>query len=440
MLAIGASGVRAYQNALNTTSENIANVGNAGYSRRTTTLTDVTATGGLTSNVIAGGMGVLASGIGRSADRYLSGEVRATGADLAKTQASLSWLDRIDGALSGSQLGSRITGFFTAAVTLSADPSSLAPRSAMLEAASGTATAFTATGAALDRVAADADAGANDAVATLNGLTAALAKLNDKLARAVPDTAGAAALADQRDQLLEQMSALTDMGVTLDSQGRATVTGGGATLVDGSSFATVSYARNVDGSAAFVATTGAEQRLVSPTGGALAGIADGVQRVADARGAIEQLAQNFVNGVNAVQAQGRDLDNMAGAALFARGQGTAAVSLALEDPRGIAAAKVGGGNRDNGNLANLATLRTGGFETRAADLTAANGAALAQRRAVAEAQTTIRDNAVAARDQVSGVNLDDEAVDLVRFQQAYSASSRVIQVARDTLQTILDIR
>ncbi|MGL4301482.1 MAG: flagellar basal body rod C-terminal domain-containing protein, partial [Sphingomonas sp.] len=51
----------------------------------------------------------------------------------------------------------------------------------------------------------------------------------------------------------------------------------------------------------------------------------------------------------------------------------------------------------------------------------------------------IRDNAVAARDAVSGVNLDSEAVDLLRFQQAYQASSRVIQVARDTLQSILDI-
>ena len=45
-----------------------------------------------------------------------------------------------------------------------------------------------------------------------------------------------------------------------------------------------------------------------------------------------------------------------------------------------------------------------------------------------------------ARDAVGGVNLDNEAVDLMRFQQAYSASSRVIQVARDTFQSILEIR
>ena len=47
---------------------------------------------------------------------------------------------------------------------------------------------------------------------------------------------------------------------------------------------------------------------------------------------------------------------------------------------------------------------------------------------------------MAARDSVQGVNLDEEAVDLIRFQQAYQASSRVIQVSREILQSILDIR
>ena len=48
-------------------------------------------------------------------------------------------------------------------------------------------------------------------------------------------------------------------------------------------------------------------------------------------------------------------------------------------------------------------------------------------------------SALAAREAVSGVNLDEEAVDLIRFQQAYQASSRVVQVAREILQSILAI-
>ena len=44
-----------------------------------------------------------------------------------------------------------------------------------------------------------------------------------------------------------------------------------------------------------------------------------------------------------------------------------------------------------------------------------------------------------ARADVAGVDLDREAGELIRYQQAYDASSRVIQIARETLQTILAI-
>ncbi|MEO7169165.1 MAG: flagellar basal body rod C-terminal domain-containing protein, partial [Sphingomonas sp.] len=100
-----------------------------------------------------------------------------------------------------------------------------------------------------------------------------------------------------------------------------------------------------------------------------------------------------------------------------------------------------GGTRDNSNLKALSTLRSSaGFEGKTTALISGNAATLASRQQVAQAQSAIRDGAVAARDAVSGVNLDSEAVDLMRFQQAYQASSRVIQVARETLQSILDIR
>ena len=83
---------------------------------------------------------------------------------------------------------------------------------------------------------------------------------------------------------------------------------------------------------------------------------------------------------------------------------------------------------------------SGGFEANVTSLITGNAATLASRQQVAEAQSAIRDGAIAARDNISGVNLDAEAVDLLRFQQAYQASARVIQVARETLQSIIDIR
>ena len=446
MLAIGASGLRAYQVALNTVSENIANAGTAGYTRRTTNIKEVASIGGISAQSIGSGEGAAVVGVQRAGDMFKMAEMLSSGADLGKTATSVGWLDRIETSLSGSVLGTRLSSFFTAATTLAGDPTSTAARSAMLESAGGVASAFSETGASLDRVSADLDTTTRDTVSSLNSLAATLAKINNGLGRAAAGSAGNAALMDQRDQTLDAMSALSDVNVSYDNAGRASVNvggSGGPSLVDGNFASTIGYSRNAGGAISFRVLAGVAEHSMSPTGGALAGIIDGAQRIADARQQLQGIAEKFVAGVNAVQAQGRDLDNAAGAAMFAvdSSAGTAQVSATLTDPRGIAAAAVGGGQRDNGNLAALATLRTSGaYESKVVDMTTTNASALAQRKSVADAQTAIHDNAVSSRDALSGVDLDTEAVDLMRFQQAYAATSRVIQVARDTIQSIIDIR
>ena len=57
-----------------------------------------------------------------------------------------------------------------------------------------------------------------------------------------------------------------------------------------------------------------------------------------------------------------------------------------------------------------------------------------------EALTVVHDQAVATRDQVSGVSLDEEAANLIRFQQAYQASAKVMQVAGQLFDAVLAIR
>ena len=444
LLGIGASGVRAYQSALTTVSENIANAATPGYAKRITDLREVAPAIGITSGPVNVGQGVTVAGVTRSADALRAADVRSASADLARSETGIAWLDRIESALTGNQLGDRLTGFFNAAKSVAADPSAVVPRSAFLEQANAVAGSFAATGKSLDALDANVDATAQTAVATLNGLGAALAKVNDGLGRAQPGSGGAAQLADQRDSILDQISAISDVSVSTDPVGRVTVklgNAGGPDLVSGNTANTVTFARGSDGTVAFALNSALAVSPFTPGGGALAGVTEGASRIADARVTLQTIATAFTDGVNAVQAAGRDLDGNPGAALFATGTSPTDLSVALTDPRGIAAAAVGGGPRDNSNLKNLDTLRSGGaFEAKTTALISGNAATLSARKQIAEAQSAIRDTAVAARDAVSGVNLDSEAVDLLRFQQAYSASSRVIQVARDTLQSILDIR
>lgn len=446
LLSVGASGVRAYQSALTTTSDNIANAATPGYARRTTTLREVSAASGRVSqSVSATGNGVTVFGINRAADAQRDGAVRSAGADLSRTETSITWLQGIETALTGAQVGDRLTSFFNAAKSVAADPTASTPRAALLESSASVASAFGSTARALDQIAADLDTTAESAATSLETLGASLARINKGLGSAQPNSSAQAQLLDQRDQILDQLSALSDIAVTTDASGRTSVNLGGAAgpafVTAGGDVGYVTYVRAPTGTVSFAVHLNGNASSLNPGGGALAGIVDGAQRIGAARTELNRIATDFVDGVNAVQATGRDLDGNPGAPLFAVGAAATDISVALASGRGIAAAVVGGGARNNGNLANLEALRTsGGFEADTSTLVATNATALDQRKTVADAQNAIHDGAISARDQLVGVNLDSEAVDLLRFQQAYQASSRVIQVARETFQTILDIR
>ncbi|PCD02492.1 flagellar hook-associated protein FlgK [Sphingomonas spermidinifaciens] len=438
LLAIGASGVRAYQGALATTSDNIANAGTAGYVRRTPTLREVAATGSTGGTVQAG---VALGLVDRAADAFRSSAVRSSGSELARSETGMVWLDRIEQTLDGSQLSARLGDFFNAGQALAANPAAGAPRAVMLEQAGAVAAAFRATGASLDEAQADIATAAQGAAGELTAQAAALAKVNSAIGRST----GAAppALLDERDRILESMSALVDVSVSFDAAGRATVkagAAGGPTLVAGDRAADVGVSLNGQGALQFHLRLDGEVAVIPAQGGTLAGIVDGAQRVADAKASLDELATDFIDAVNAVQAGGEDLNGAAGGPMFA-GTDAASMTVALTDGAQIAAATPGAGKQGNGNLQVLAGVRkSGGFEDRLTTLQSATGAAIAARRNVIDAQSAIHDNAVAARDAVSGVNLDEEAVNLLKFQQAYQASARVIQVARETLDSIFAIR
>ena len=127
--------------------------------------------------------------------------------------------------------------------------------------------------------------------------------------------------------------------------------------VAGDSAGQVTHVTNEEGAFSFAVYRDGQSSILSPSGGAFAGIVEGSQRIAAARVQVDAVATAFVDGVNAVQANGRDLLGNPGEPIFAAGDSPTRIDVALSDPRGIAAAAVGGGVRDNRNLAGFADLR-----------------------------------------------------------------------------------
>ena len=86
------------------------------------------------------------------------------------------------------------------------------------------------------------------------------------------------------------------------------------------------------------------------------------------------------------------------------------------------------------------TLRgNGSVEQAWTSLVATHANLLGATQAEFDTTTNRSDQAVAAREAVSGVDLDMEAADLLRLQQAYSGCAKILQIAKETIDSILNI-
>lgn len=440
LLSIGASGIKAYSRALATVSDNIANAQTAGYARRTVQLEEVTAAGNTVlyrNNVQPGG--VLASGITRSVNDWLVSDSRVASSDAGRNSSRLEWMEVTESALDDGDygVGSSITAVFTAADQLSANPGDTTLRNGFLQSVGNAADALRRTATSLESASAGIASDAQGKVDALNANLTALQRVNEGLARARAGSTNTAALMDERDRLIDDISASIGVTATFDGHGAATLhaTGpGNATLLDGTTVASLSVTTAADGRISYGVTPGGS---IGPVSGALAGLSDVAGAVADKRTALDNLANSFAGDLNARHQVGFDAQGNAGAALLDPGTGAASITAIALTANQVAASD---GSSANGNILALSSLRgSGGAEANWAAMVSQQAQATASARAQEAASTTRRDSAFDARNEVSAVDLDKEAAELLRFQQAYDAAARTIQVARETMQTIFNI-
>jgi flagellar hook-associated protein 1 FlgK len=79
------------------------------------------------------------------------------------------------------------------------------------------------------------------------------------------------------------------------------------------------------------------------------------------------------------------------------------------------------------------------FQQAYAQLVSDVGNKTRQTQVMATAQQNLVAQTKQAQQSIAGVNLDDEAANLLRYQQAYQASGKMMQIATSLFQTLLDI-
>lgn len=450
LLSIGRSGVMAYQGALATVGENVTNSDTAGYSRRSVVLTEqTTATGPYTLSRSASAFGgVQANQVSRVWDQYQAQSAWSANSDASRSSTRAQYLSSVETTLGDGTTGvaAKLTAIFTSATKLAANPTDTAARQTMLSSISDAVTAIGQAGADLTKISATVSSQASSLVDQTNTALNALAKVNLSLRTAPLGSASRADLEDQRDSLIGTISGNIGVDVTIDpTSGAASLKlsdYSGPTLLSGNAItpATLNIATNTQtGQLTMTLSYNGTASAATPTGGTLSGLIDVSNNVAGRRQQIDGIASQLVTQLNAWNAAGKTPANAAGGNLLDPAGTTAAtINLITTDPAAIAAGSAAGTGTDNGNVLTLSTLRDGtGVEAKWQSMANQQALAVSSAQTESTAAATRKDSAYSTLDQTTGVDLDTEAAQLLRFQQAYSASAKIIQASRDTLNSIL---
>lgn len=444
LLGLGLSGLRAYRTALGAVGENVANAETEGYTRRKAVLTPgVTGGARLTpyyaDNFVFGGVQV--QGIERAWDMFKAAEMRHASSAAGRTGVREQWLTGIETALNDGPhgVGAKITAFFNSADDLAATPGDRFGRTQFLAKLDEVAGAFRTNADALRRLSAGmADAAAIE-VDGLNNDVSALAKLNAAIRVTSEGGSVRAAMEDDRDRLINRIAERIGVVVSTNPDGTTQLTLAdppGSILVSPTETSSFAVAVAVDGRISLQVANASGTVAVVPGSGKLAGLIESADLASTRLAELDALALSFTMELNAWSASGIDSAGNGGPVLLEAPAGALSMRALVTDPAQVPAA----GGAANGNLLMLDGLRgTGGVERRWTNIVAGHAQTLASAKSEHAAASAWRDNSFGALDEVTGIDLDREAADLLRFQQAYSAAARIIQVGRETVQDILNI-
>jgi flagellar hook-associated protein 1 FlgK len=452
-IVIGQSGLRVAQAGINATSQNVANASTEGATlRRVVSTVAVPRRDG----VVWVGQGVTTSGIERPSDRMLLAR-RVEGAGETR-RAEIAWdhlksVERILDASEGTTTKDTLDQFFDALTRATADPSDLSLRRGVVRAAQDLSS-FVARDA---RVFSDhlTDQAA-DAAATLplvNDRLQRVAQLNDAIASSQNGTLSAGDLVDQRDQILRELGEFVGARVEVDARGVATVFLGDHAAVSGGNARTVSIEDSATGPRVFLSHTANERVDVTDgLGGEVGGRLDTWREVSGWLASMNTFAADLADAVNAQHRLGFDLNSTAGGDLFlydpADPARTMSVSSAIVDDAALLAfgetAPTTAG--DLGNLRLLLDLEdvpmVDGRRTAAqwlTDLVSEVGTDVATVGQVAVTQDALLRDLDELHQNLHGIDLDEQAANLMMYQTAYQASARVVTAANGLVDSLLEM-
>ncbi len=292
-------------------------------------------------------------------------------------------------------------------------------------------------------------------VSQINTLTSGIASYNQQIAQAEANGDNASELYDARDQMVEELSGMMDVQVNIDDQGNYNVTlKNGQPLVSGQQSSTIALETNADGTASMTLTfAGTTSTMTTDTGGSLGALFDYQNDVlTPLTDTINSMASQFADAVNNQLAQGYDLNGNPGEPLFIYDASNADGPLTVNpditaDELAFSSSPDESGNSDNLQalinistepleIANLGSVTVG---QACSSIISNIGIYSQQNQTEVDAASNVYSAAQNQQSSVSGVSMDEEAVNLITYQQIYEANLKVISAGAEIFDSVLEM-
>ncbi len=458
LLNIGSSALSTQQKAIDLTGNNIANVNTPGYSRQRLNIIqsspvrvwNATMSTGVTAD----------TRIQRFYDQFLGAQLNAENESLGRWEAQKDGLDKVEllfNDVSGFGLSTAMEDYWNAWQNVVNNPSGYVERSSLLSAGENLAATFNQIRNGLTDLQETIDDNVDDVTARINQMAEQIADLNRQITQVEVGGHNANDYRDQRDQLVFNLAKLIDIESFEDGDGNMTVMiGGGKPLVEGPFSWDLSTADN--GGSQDVFWQDSSGNLVNVTsritGGELKGwIESRDVLINDYINRLDTLAGTMISEINSLHSTGFTLDSTTTTGVnFFTGTNAADIavntSVAADTDLIAAAASAAAVPGDNSNaiaianLQNSATMLSGSatFDQYFSSLLGKVGSDVQAAQFKYNHQDSMVLSLENKRQEISGVSLDEEMVNLVKFQHAYNAAAKLITTTDEMLDTLMSLK
>ena len=335
IFGIDVSALQAFQQAIEVTSNNVANASTPGYDEESI---DLTAASPQESGGFAIGAGVDVSGVQRAFSQAAVTQLNTSQSSLGQINALQSYTSQIDN-LFGTTAGGLTTAlqnYYGGWSAVADDPTSSAAREALLGDASQLAGNLNSTASQLSDMNSDVNTRITADVQQVNSISTQISSLNAQIAAGTGSGQSPNQLLDQRDQLVSNLSQLVGVTTTSNSDGSINVyVGNGQPLVlDQNTYQLSTVPNQFNASQLEVASSTSDGSSISSSisSGDLGGLlAARAQAIDPALNQLGQIATAVAQSANTQQASGLNLDGQLGANLFSVGAPVATASSANTD-------------------------------------------------------------------------------------------------------------